>query len=292
MRTFTFAFLALLCLAARAPDLNYELRAPTAPVLLGEWFEIVVEGALPDDVDLLLPAADAESSPDVIFGRPRSERLGAHRVLSVPVSVVRAGETKVSGLRLSGDDVTEALPPVSVEVQFERPAGFVPVVAERDASLAIPMPKALTWPFLAAIVTALVLLGAFVWKAGRVVVVKRVVQPAHLIASAALAGLRARVPEDPEAVRAMVADVSGVLRRYIEARFSLHASARTTEEFLAEAAGREGALGAHREPLAEFLTSCDLATYAGVHPGRQGLIELLDAAEGFVETTRHTEQAS
>ena len=292
MKTLVIALTALLCLAARAPDLSYELRAPTEPVRLGEWFDIVVEGELPSDVDLLLPGAEAEVSPDVIFGRPNSERRGAHRILRVPVSVVRAGETSVSGLRLEGDGVLEELPAVNVDVRFERPPGHVPVVAEREAALALPMPRATTWPFLAACLTAFVLLGVLIWKDGRVHVVKRVLKPAHLLASEALAGLRARVPEDPEAVRAMVADVSSVLRRYIEGRFSLHAPARTTEEFLAEAAGRDGALGAHREPLSDFLTSCDLATYAGVHPGRKGLLKLLDAAEDFVETTRHEEPVS
>ena len=34
-----------------------------------------------------------------------------------------------------------------------------------------------------------------------------------------------------------------------------------------------------------------MATYAGVRPGRKGLLELLDAAEEFVETTRHAEPA-
>jgi len=283
---------AALSAAARAAELEYELRVPTAPVQLGEWFEIVVEGPLPVDVDLAPPADDAEASPDVIFGRPTSEARGAHRVLHLPVTVVREGEASITGVRLQGDSVTETLAPIAVQVDYARPAGFSPVVAEPAAPLPLPLPAAATWPFLALVITGLALAGAYVWAAGRVRVVRRVQKPAHLVALEALAGLRARLPDDPEAARAMVADVSAVLRRYIEARFALHAPARTTEEFLLEAAGRGGPLGAHREPLTDFLTTCDLATYAGVRPDRKGLIALLDAAEEFVETTCHDEPAA
>lgn len=273
-------------------ELEYELRVPSAPVQLGEWFEVVVEGPLPNDVDLEPPTDEvAAASPDVIFGRPRSEARGAHRVLRLPVTVVREGDALLEGLRLTSDAGTETLAPIPVQVAYARPAGFTPTVAERAAPLPLPMPAAVTWPFLVLVLAGLAALFAYACAVGRVRVVRRVVKPAHLVALEQLAALRARVPDDPEAARAMVADVSAVLRRYIEGRFDVHAPARTTEEFLIEAAGRGGPLGAHREPLAEFLTTCDLATYAGVRPDRAGLLALLDAAEEFVETTRHVEPA-
>lgn len=278
----------LLALGAVEGPLDYELRVPTEPVLLGEWFEVVVEGELPDSVALLPPSDPG----DVLFGRPRAERRGAHRILSLPVALARAGELDLEGLVLAGADVEQALDPIPLTVVYDRPAGFVPIVSERSDAIGLPRPRASTWPFLAAAGIGLLLLGAFTWRAGRTIRVERAPRPAHLVALEELASLRAHLPEDPESVRAMVAEVSGVLRRYIEARFAVHAPSQTTEEFLlALRADDAGAvLGDQRERLTEFLTACDLATYAGVRPGRQGLLDLLGSAEAFVEDTLATSE--
>lgn len=286
-----FAILLTLCALAapvRAADapLEYELSVPEGPVLLGEWFEIVVTGELPDNVGLFPP----EETGDALYGRPRAERRGAHRILSLPVTLARAGELTLEGLFLAGVELEQPLPPIDVEVVFQRPTGFTPVVAEPAEPLALPLPRADTAPFVVAALLGLLLLGALTVLAGRVPRVDRAPRPAHLVALEALARLRAHLPEDPEDVRGMVAEVSAVLRRYIEARFSMHAPARTTEEFLIEAQSRHDALGERSELLAEFLTACDLATYAGVTPGRGGLIELLETAERFVEETRQPDE--
>ena len=47
--------------------------------------------------------------------------------------------------------------------------------------------------------------------------------------------------------------IQGILRRYIEARFEIHAPERTTEEFLDELRGSHSAIGKHQKLLENFL---------------------------------------
>lgn len=60
--------------------------------------------------------------------------------------------------------------------------------------------------------------------------------------------------------------VSEAVRHYVEARFGVRASHRTTEEFLSELAVRDDVaapLTSHRAELERFLGTCDLAKFAG-----------------------------
>ena len=80
--------------------------------------------------------------------------------------------------------------------------------------------------------------------------------------------------------------VSAVLRRYIEERFSLRASRQTTEEFLAEL-GRGTHLDAGQQAtLREFLPLCDLAKFTGLPPSAAECAGLTDLARRFVLQTR------
>lgn len=82
--------------------------------------------------------------------------------------------------------------------------------------------------------------------------------------------------------------LSGIARRYIEARFGLQAPDRTTEEFLMEAGG-SGLLDARARALvADFLEQCDLVKFARYAPTDAEVAGAFDAAERFVNETRET----
>lgn len=80
--------------------------------------------------------------------------------------------------------------------------------------------------------------------------------------------------------------VSDVVRAYIEERFAVRATQRTTGEFLRECMGQIGsALQAHERALSEFLRFCDLAKFARQSLDTEQMQGMLGSARHFVEST-------
>jgi hypothetical protein len=86
--------------------------------------------------------------------------------------------------------------------------------------------------------------------------------------------------------RAFAVAVSDVVRAYVEVRFNVLATQRTTAEFLRDCLGQVGsALQAHEQALGEFLRFCDLAKFARWSLDGPEMQDLLASARHFVETT-------
>lgn len=111
----------------------------------------------------------------------------------------------------------------------------------------------------------------------------------HETALAALAALRARGPATTEAMEPFYRELSGIVRRYLEERYGLHAPERTTEEFIREATDSGAIAPAHRERLQAFLEQCDLVKFARHRPAAGDAAAALEAAERFVRETRPPE---
>jgi hypothetical protein len=80
---------------------------------------------------------------------------------------------------------------------------------------------------------------------------------------------------------------SEVIRYYIERRFDVRVTQRTTEEFLQTILqGTNGALSRHRALLAHFLEQCDLVKFAGASLANADLEALFESARSFVLKTR------
>jgi len=86
-------------------------------------------------------------------------------------------------------------------------------------------------------------------------------------------------------------EISSVLRRYIEDRFDYRATARTTEEFLRDAAARSGGLpdGA-ADRLRATLEACDEVKFGGAEPGMAAAARAIDEARSFVESLGDREE--
>jgi len=90
----------------------------------------------------------------------------------------------------------------------------------------------------------------------------------------------------PGAAREFSIAVSDVVRRYIEERFGVTATHRTTEEFLHDLLESSHApLARHRALLSEFLQQCDLVKFAGVSLTLQNMESLHHSARAFVLET-------
>jgi hypothetical protein len=98
----------------------------------------------------------------------------------------------------------------------------------------------------------------------------------------------------PEHAREFSIAVSDVVRRYIEERFAVTATHRTTEEFLHDLLESSHApLARHRALLSEFLQACDLVKFAGMSLTLQNMESLHHSARAFVlETAKPEEPAA
>jgi hypothetical protein len=96
----------------------------------------------------------------------------------------------------------------------------------------------------------------------------------------------ARTLMHPSSVEQFSVAISDVVRQYIEAALHVTATHRTTEEFLRDLLGSSNAsLAAHRNLLAEFLSKCDMAKFAGVGLSMQIMESLHRSARSFVIET-------
>jgi LPXTG-motif cell wall-anchored protein len=96
----------------------------------------------------------------------------------------------------------------------------------------------------------------------------------------------------PDTAREFGIATSEVIRTYIERRFQIVATQRTTEEFLQTLAqGSNEALSRHRALLEEFLNQCDIVKFAGASPAVTELEPLYASARRFVLETSETPAA-
>ena len=261
---------------------DIRVEVPTSPLLLGDWFDVVVEG--PELQNLRVGVEDHVG--DVLIGRPQAvSRDGVVRIVR-RMCIARQGEYSLPLSVVTTTGETYPLAPLELNVLLDVPDGNRNKVADLLDPIAIPMPAADIAPFLGACVLLLALLGLWVVAEGREKPIYEYRPPADLVAIEALTKLRLHLPRTSEEVRPFVIEVSDVLRVYMEQVFEIHAPAQTTEEFLEEAASRHDALGERRETLAEFLIGCDLVKYAGERPAPASAEPLIDTVESFVEETR------
>jgi hypothetical protein len=90
----------------------------------------------------------------------------------------------------------------------------------------------------------------------------------------------------PATAREFGIAASEAIREYVEKRFGVVATQRTTEEFLqALLQSSNQALARHRSLLAEFLQQCDFVKFAGASLAVADMESLLRSARGFVLET-------
>jgi hypothetical protein len=101
-----------------------------------------------------------------------------------------------------------------------------------------------------------------------------------------MAALRRRLDAEPSSAAACMTELVDVVRRYLEARFQLHARTQTSPEFLEALNRGESPLSAsHRGFLREFLASADMVKFALAAADRKLLDDALLRAEKLVLET-------
>ena len=110
-------------------------------------------------------------------------------------------------------------------------------------------------------------------------------RPAHEIAIDDLERLRNRGLTEHRLFKEYYSALSGIVRAYLERRFSLRAPEMTTEEFLLTTARGGSLQPAHRALLGEFLTESDLVKFARHVPTLADSERAYAAARRFVDET-------
>ena len=109
--------------------------------------------------------------------------------------------------------------------------------------------------------------------------------PAHVVALRELRQLRDKRWIETRAVEPFYVALSGIVRRYLEARFGLRAPDRTTEEFIREAAASKALTPEQRQVVGGFLEQSDLVKFARHAPESADMQTAFESAERLVQET-------
>ncbi len=167
------------------------------------------------------------------------------------------------------------------------PAGAPPAAADAEDIRDIRGPKAVPGSWLLA-----ALLGAALLLAVAAIVIWRLRRRVHrtralTLTEQTLQRLEAIRPlMRPASAREFGIAASEIVRTYIEKRFAVVATQRTTEEFLQSLLqNSHDSLTSHRPLLADFLQLCDFVKFAGVSLTAQDMESLFQSARKFVLET-------
>jgi hypothetical protein len=139
----------------------------------------------------------------------------------------------------------------------------------------------------AAAVLALAIYGVWRWRRNRRA---RVLLP-YQIALKRLEEIRALM--QPARAREFSTAASDIVRSYIEQRFAVTATRRTTEEFLRDLLeSPNAALARHQSLLGDFLHQCDFVKFAAMSLNEQNMESLRESARVFVLATAGPQEAS
>ncbi len=91
-------------------------------------------------------------------------------------------------------------------------------------------------------------------------------------------------------IKEYYSELSDIVRRYIEGRYSIRATEMTTEEFLQHIRETDVLETRHKVLLEEFLRSCDMVKFARYGPTMEEMEEGFRRAGAFVDQTALKEQ--
>ena len=120
---------------------------------------------------------------------------------------------------------------------------------------------------------------------------KKVYQkPAHEIAYAALDNLQRKNYIKQGSIKSYYAELSLIIRHYLENRFEIKAPEMTTEEFLIAGKTTGGLSKGQKILLEEFLSCCDLVKFAKYGPGESEIDGSFNSAKKFIDETKEALQ--
>ena len=161
----------------------------------------------------------------------------------------------------------------------------------RDIKLPVIIPvsyrKLMVWSII--IFTLIIITAAgflFYFKYRRFIIPQPPPLPPYVIALRELKKIRDMDLATEENIKKYYIGVSGIIRHYIEQRFSLHAPEQTTEEFLSALTAFTVLDRPQKTLLRDFLKHCDMVKFARYGPDREEIDGVYNTATKFVHETQ------
>jgi len=142
------------------------------------------------------------------------------------------------------------------------------------------------WPWALGLLVVAAALGPLAWRAAQRWRSQAALRSAYEVARSELDALLASPHPHGEAVDRYFVALSGIVRRYLEARFAVRSPELTTERFLDVVADSPDLGDDHQALLRDFLRQCDLVKFAHVIPTEETIQQAVEAAGRFIEDTR------
>lgn len=213
---------------------------------------------------------------------------GEHRVPSILIEFIdrRSGQPPAPDGQDAYELLTDAIPftvasvvPDSAKAELSPPLGRLEPLGTGGRR---------AWPWLVALLVAAAALGPFAWRAYGRRRARAAVRSAYEVARAELDGLLATPRPRGDDVDAYFVALSGIVRRYLEARFAVRSPELTTERFLDVVSGSPELRDDHQALLRDFLRQCDLVKFAHIIPSEESIDQAIAAAVRFVDDTRES----
>ncbi|MDG2332616.1 MAG: hypothetical protein P8Q97_00180 [Myxococcota bacterium] len=308
------AVLALVCLASE-PARSLETRAVSGPVeirveltpdhpVIGDAITLRIEAIAEPDVEILMPAfGEALDRFRIVDFVPRESLTEDGKTLHSQRYTLQApasGEHLLPPILLEFIDHRPGHPAAPDELDaYEILTESIPFAIESmvpdsaSADLSPPMEKLNSigsdrtpWEWLVAAVFVLGLAGFFGFRAWQRWSLQAAVRSAWDVASSELEMLLASPLPQGERVNDFFVQLSGIVRRYLENRFSLRSPELTTERFLEEVIASPEFGREHQALLKDFLNQCDLVKFAHHVPSPEAIRETTQKARRFIDETR------
>ncbi len=278
------------------------IRLEPQKVRIGDSVTLTLEVTAEADVELLMPVFGESLERFTILEFVPKERIektgrsiasqsyrlqalssGTHNIPPITIEFV----DRRPGMRPApeDEDAYELLTPrISFEVESVLPENAGDMLKPPLGPLApLAETQTRTWPWLALIAVIFAIAGLLIlWRH----VAKRVQRQTALeLALGRLDVLEARPRPDARAMDSFFVELSDLVRRYLEARFALHAPELTTEEFLDIAATSPDLTSEHRGFLQNFLSSADRVKFARHVPAATEVESVLSSVRDFLQQT-------
>jgi len=218
---------------------------------------------------------------------------GAYTIPTMTVRFWKTLDKEQAGQSLDTEKI-----PITVSSLLPDTAANNAEMKPHDIRPPAPLPPSMdVWYWTAGIAAGFLLMGLGIFLIVRKrqrarLIAAEVVIPPHESAFAALDRLMAENLIEKGEVKVFYQEISGILRRYIEARFGLRAPEQTTEEFLDGLKTGAALDNQYQGLLKQFLTHCDLVKFAAFSPTEADIRNTIDSCRTFVQETRNVERVN
>lgn len=280
-----------------APDAPLAIQASlsTNTVFVGDVFELRVKVTHPAGAAVNLPTIARgkelivrnETSQLRAVGDARAETEYAFQAASLVVGRHVVSTGVVQCVTADGNTLSEPFPIASFEVLSSLSAPDESLKGIKDV---VRWPGAVPrWIWVLAIIALVAAVaGYFVSRTlskPRTILHYPAAEPPNEAALRRLRALKAKGWIEALKIEPFYVELSAIVRRYLEDRFSLRAPERTTEEFIREASDSRLLTGEQQQLTRAFLEQSDLVKFARHTPERSDMEAALASAERLVTET-------